>query len=85
MCVSRYPVTFAILVLPLSVVRFYGFHHTVPSWGEFFVKTIFNLNGLVDVILFFTTRQGLLLFNHRDNSTFEHPLSDDTDEPPFSI
>ena len=71
---SSYPVVYCILVIPLSVVRWLEFHQEdtgtkqnhVPSWATLTVASIFSLTGIADVILFFVTRQGLLLFGDHD-------------------
>ncbi|KZP07818.1 hypothetical protein FIBSPDRAFT_939300 [Athelia psychrophila] len=60
-----YPIVFAILVLPLSVVRFRsGFgrgEHNVPNALTFTVQILYSLSGAVNVTLFLTTRSSLLL------------------------
>ena len=65
----RYPVMYTITVMPLSVVRFiqfgqerHGRQSHIPPGATFGVESLWNLNGVVDVVLFFLTRQGLLLF-----------------------
>lgn len=63
---SRYPVCYVGLILPLSVVRWIEFtpgHHavSVPSATTIVVQSIFALSGVVNVTLLFCTRPGILL------------------------
>jgi hypothetical protein len=64
----RYPFVYSILVIPLSVVRWISFHQLakgalhVPSAATLSVEVLFTLIGFVDVVLFFKTRRGILLF-----------------------
>ncbi|KAF7969361.1 hypothetical protein HWV62_27482 [Athelia sp. TMB] len=60
-----YPIAYATVVLPLSVVRFRsGFgaekHHIPHAW-TFAVQFLYSLSGALNVLLFLTTRSGLLL------------------------
>ncbi|KZP15512.1 hypothetical protein FIBSPDRAFT_795315 [Athelia psychrophila] len=64
-----YPIVFTIVVLPLSIVRFKsGFGkgagqgaHKVPHAATFAVQFLYSLSGALNVMLFLTTRSGLLL------------------------
>ena len=60
---------YTVTVIPLSVVRFiqfgqerHGKQSSIQSGAPFGVESLWNLNGAVDVVLFFLTRKGLLLF-----------------------
>lgn len=62
---------YGILVIPLSVVRWIQFDleaegRTMSTAAQLFVKAWWNSIGLVDVIVFFKTRSGLLLFDEAD-------------------
>ena len=67
---ARYPIVYAVLVLPLSVARWIGFvqethgdrKNHVPPTALLSVQVIYCLSGLANVILFFLTRPSLLLF-----------------------
>jgi hypothetical protein len=73
LCFS-YPLVYSILIVPLSIVRFIGFHlenihngvNTMPSSALLFVITIYGLSGAANVLLFFTIRSNLLLFRRRE-------------------
>lgn len=59
-----YPIVFAIVVLPPTVVRFhYGFgsQRHIPNAWAFIIQFVFCLSGALNVLLFLTTRSGLLL------------------------
>ena len=65
---------FQVIILPLSVTRWTSFvshthnkHHEVPFSATVFSVALYKLGGLFDVILFVTTRPGLLLFESRDS------------------
>ena len=60
----RYPLGYAIIVLPLSISRWLSFKHKdqVPSAAIFFSVSIYNLSGAINVLLFLVVRPGLLLF-----------------------
>jgi hypothetical protein len=66
--VYRYPIAFSVLVLPLSIVRFIHFGQiargmsSLASSATIGGTAIYDLHGLVEVVIFFQTRQGLLLF-----------------------
>jgi hypothetical protein len=74
---DRYPLVYAVLVLPLSVARWIGFVEedhgitvsTVPSSATIATLFIFSLSGLANVLLFFLTRPTLLLFGHSRTET----------------
>jgi hypothetical protein len=64
---------YSIQVLPLSVVRWIGFSEqdrgkpiTVPPSATLSVESLYALAGFMDVIVFFATRRGLLLFGDDD-------------------
>ena len=64
-----YPLLYAVLVVPMSVVRWLGFvqentgQHVnhIPHAAIFAARLIFRLSGLLNVILFLKTRPNLLL------------------------
>jgi hypothetical protein len=57
----RYPVSNAILIIPLSVVRWVQLTGSRPirTGGSIAAQTIFDLNGLVNVLLLVYLRPGL--------------------------
>jgi hypothetical protein len=59
---SSYPLAYSVLVLPFSVVRWseYG-HKRVPSAAAFFVMSMYNLSGAINVLLLVIVRPCLLL------------------------
>jgi len=58
-----YPLSYSLVVLPLSIARWLQFgHHHVPSAVTFFVVSMFYLSGAINVILFLVIRPELLLF-----------------------
>jgi hypothetical protein len=62
---------FSILVIPLTTVRWIEFKTSlhVPSEWPLIVHALFDLVGFVDVVLFFKTRRGLLLFEKFEDDT----------------
>ncbi|KIM24225.1 hypothetical protein M408DRAFT_242992 [Serendipita vermifera MAFF 305830] len=66
-----YPVTYTILVLPLSIVRWSTFRAkgqtepAVPFALTSVVVTVFGLSGITNVVLILLTRKNLLLFGQR--------------------
>ncbi|KAI0247658.1 hypothetical protein BJV78DRAFT_901876 [Lactifluus subvellereus] len=68
-----YPLVYILTVLPLSIARYNAFaHHRVPFAVTIFVDTIYLSSGLLNVILFSTTRPFLL--------PHDLPTSDTTSE-----
>ena len=67
MAVIWYPISYTILVLPLSIVRWMTFHppeEKAPDTPFVFTAvaiTIFGLSGVVSVVLVMSTRSNLLL------------------------
>jgi hypothetical protein len=66
---SRYPVSYALLVVPASAVRWTYIGRELKQDGKqgdssmlLGVMTIFSLSGVVNVLLFFFIRSNLLLF-----------------------
>jgi len=62
-----YPLAYALVVLPLTIIRWTIFANpakttTFPSGWTFFAQIFFSLSGLVNVLLLRFTRPGLLLF-----------------------
>jgi hypothetical protein len=58
-----YPLSYSIVVLPLSVARWSLFDHAhVSSAATFFSVSIFNLSGAINVTLLLVVRPRLLLF-----------------------
>ncbi|KAI0247663.1 hypothetical protein BJV78DRAFT_1157059 [Lactifluus subvellereus] len=75
---SSYPLVYILTVLPLSIARYRDFaHHSVPSAGTIFVDIIYLSSGLLNVILFSTTRPFLL--------PHDPPTSDTTSETRYDI
>ncbi|KAI0051934.1 hypothetical protein FA95DRAFT_107315 [Auriscalpium vulgare] len=61
-----YPLSYAVLVLPLSIVRWYSFRTgSAPSAATFVVMFLFGLSGAANVLLLLLTRPQLLLFTAR--------------------
>ena len=65
--VLRYPLTYCILVLPLTVVRWITWwvppsQHEVPSAATFATDAVFGLSGFINAILLVTTRPESGLF-----------------------
>jgi hypothetical protein len=59
---SSYPLGYSLVVLPLTIARCVQFaHHDVSSAVIFFTVSIFNLSGVVNVLLFLIVRPRLLL------------------------
>ncbi|KAA1473968.1 hypothetical protein DENSPDRAFT_840507 [Dentipellis sp. KUC8613] len=60
-----YPLSYSVLVLPLSIVRWLTFSTggNVPSAATFVVITLYGLSGMVNVLLLVLTRPRLLLFS----------------------
>lgn len=66
MAVIWYPISYTILVLPLSIVRWMTFHppKNIPDMPFVYTaaaNTIFGLSGVVSVVLIMFTRPNLLL------------------------
>jgi len=61
-----YPIIYSITVIPNTVVRFIEFAHPnhFPGGPVFFAETVYRLSGLLNVLLFITTRRTLLLFGN---------------------
>jgi len=58
-----YPLTYSLVVLPISVSRWLLFsHHNVSSAAVYFGDAVYNLSGAIDVFLFLNVRPQLLLF-----------------------
>ncbi|KAJ3485474.1 hypothetical protein NLI96_g4923 [Meripilus lineatus] len=52
-----FPISYTILLLPISLARLMAFSgHKVPFWATILTGTIFNLQGLVNVIIWVCTR-----------------------------
>ena len=74
-----YPLLYAVLVVPMSVVRWSGFvqentgQHVnrIPPAAIFAARLIFRLSGLLKFILFLKTRPNLLLLGRRSESPDE--------------
>jgi len=61
--VLLYPIAYTILVVPLSIVRQANFKSKPPSASVFAVSTLFQLTGLVNVILFLGFRGSATLLS----------------------
>lgn len=58
-----YPLSYSLVVIPLSISRWLLFSHkNVPSAATFFGNITFNLSGATNVLLFLIVRPHLLLF-----------------------
>ncbi|KAH9014333.1 hypothetical protein EDB85DRAFT_2287593 [Lactarius pseudohatsudake] len=58
-----YPLTYTLMVIPLSVSRWLlASHKSVPSATPIFGSIMFNLSGAINVLLFLIVRPHLLLF-----------------------
>ncbi|KAI0040915.1 hypothetical protein FA95DRAFT_1646065 [Auriscalpium vulgare] len=61
-----YPLSYAVLVLPLSIVRWISFRTgSAPSAATFVVIFLYGLSGASNVLLLLLTRPQLLLFTSR--------------------
>jgi hypothetical protein len=73
-CADSYPVVFAVVALPLSVVRwttaFGSGQHHLPA-ATFAVEIIYSLSGALNVLLFLFTRSELLLPRNLSNKRQE--------------
>ncbi|KAI0254076.1 hypothetical protein BJV78DRAFT_105369 [Lactifluus subvellereus] len=59
-----YPLAYTLIVLPISVARWFQFsRRKIPSAAMFFGLSTFNLSGAVNVFLFLIIRPRLLLFS----------------------
>jgi hypothetical protein len=59
---SSYPLAYSVLVLPFSIVRWSAYDHKrVSSAASFFVMSMYNLSGAVNVLLLLIVRPYLLL------------------------
>jgi len=83
-----YPITYSIVIIPVSVVRFIEFSQEnkgqpdhIPVAWIFFSGAIYWLSGIINVLLFILTRRGLLLFGD-DHPTLNEqiPLANLTNE-----
>jgi hypothetical protein len=78
-----YPILYAFLILPQSVIRWLGFiqeytgnhTHQIPPAATFAGRFIYGLSGLCNVILFLKTRPELLLMTPPPQSRFRHLAS----------
>jgi hypothetical protein len=77
----RYPLVYAISVLPLSAARWIGFvqesNHgvnRVPAAATLAVASIFALSGFFNVVLLLTTRPEAELFGGMVSDAFQHGL-----------
>lgn len=68
-----YPASYCVIIIPLSASRWTSFisdrnheHHATPFSVTAFSVALFDLSGLIDVILFISTRPGLLFFEPGD-------------------
>ncbi|TFY64241.1 hypothetical protein EVG20_g6012 [Dentipellis fragilis] len=77
-----YPLSYSVLVLPLSIVRWLTFNTggSVPSAATFVVITLYGLSGMVNVLLLLLTRPRLLLFSEPLPTT--SPIRAPLPEPP---
>ena len=70
MSMSRYPFVYSILIIPLSIIRWWGFAEEAKSGvnstaaqHNLAALAVFGLSGFLNVILLLTTRPRLGLFN----------------------
>jgi hypothetical protein len=71
-----YPITYSVVIIPSSVVRFIEFSQEnkgqqdhVPVAWIFFAEAVYRLSGIITVLLFMLRRRGLLLFGDDDPQT----------------
>jgi hypothetical protein len=76
-----YPIALSIVGVPLSVTRWLGWASiAIPSWAVLLSAFIFDLSGLINVLLFIYTRHGLFF---RRETEVDLPVLDsvhDTEE-----
>jgi hypothetical protein len=61
---SRYPLVYSIMVVPKSVTRVIQLAtKSTPGEETLAFQMFYSLIGFMDVVLFFKTRRGLLLFD----------------------
>jgi len=58
-----YPLAYSVILLPLSVIHLSRLEVNVPSAVVFFIASMFNLSGAINVLLFLFIRPQLLLFS----------------------
>lgn len=78
--ILAYPATYALLVCPVSIIRWIGFGleargQSIPSAATFISISIFALSGLSNVLLLVTTRPNLLLFGSVPGLQTDHENS----------
>ena len=65
----RYPLAYAIIILPVSITRWSSFgSNDVPSAATFFSVSLHDLSGAINVLLFLVVRSELLLFTPPERS-----------------
>ena len=70
----RYPLAYAIIILPVSITRWLSFgSKDVPSAATFFSASLHELSGAINVLLFLVVRSELLLFTPPEESRFVDP------------
>lgn len=81
MSIHRYPLVYAISVLPLSFARWIGFvqeakygRYKVPAVATFAVTSVFALSGLFNIVLLLTTRPNIQLFGGLISESRSGPL-----------
>ncbi|KZT38160.1 hypothetical protein SISSUDRAFT_1062185 [Sistotremastrum suecicum HHB10207 ss-3] len=63
-----YPMAYSVLVIPLSVCRWFQFsHHEISTAARFGPFTLFSLMGLVNVILLRLLRPDVLMMGREEN------------------
>ena len=73
---SRYPLAYSLVVLPVSIARWSVISHKkVTPAATLFGDTVYNLSGAINVLLFLIVRPKLLLF----------PPPEDISEPEASV
>jgi hypothetical protein len=85
----RYPLVYAISVLPLSFDRWIGWvqeakygRNSVPAAATFAVTSIFALSGFFNVVLVLTTRPDIKLFGGLITESQAGPLPSASAAPP---
>ncbi|KAJ2916283.1 hypothetical protein MD484_g4094, partial [Candolleomyces efflorescens] len=80
--VLLYPLAYAILVLPVAIVRIVAWSgHKVPFEVTIFSASVYLLSGFVNVILFTTTRRILPMSSLRIGSLYLVPSSRPSSDP----
>jgi hypothetical protein len=76
-----YPIAISIVGVPLSVVRWVEFRNAhIPTWAVLLGAFLFDLSGLINVLLFVYTRHGLFLPRETQSSNLPESALDSVHE-----